>query len=111
MGHSLIVAVDAGHVGIEGKGTVDGQSPKLEAKQNPHTMRPFLLRLCVARMSLSARFTSSSPMNLRAFEFYLVFLSRNGQGLMQYSDEDLEGGPPIRNDDDVESSSFCPFRA
>src|SRR5438067_3016533 len=44
MGHALIVAVDAQNVGIEGKGTVDGQSPALKKKQNPYTMRPFLLR-------------------------------------------------------------------
>ena len=44
MGHALVVAVDANNVGIEGSGTVDGQSPKLKAKQNPYTMRPFLLR-------------------------------------------------------------------
>lgn len=44
LGHALIVAVDADHVGIEGKGTVDGQSPALKKKENPYTMRPFLLR-------------------------------------------------------------------
>ncbi len=44
MGHALIVAVDASNVGIEGNGTVDGQSPKLKARQTRYTMRPFLLR-------------------------------------------------------------------
>src|SRR5438105_11171577 len=44
MGHALIVAVDAENVGIEGKGTVDGQSPALKKKQKPYAMRPFLLR-------------------------------------------------------------------
>lgn len=44
MGYALIVAVDADHVGIEGGGTVDGQGPKLRARQKPYTMRPFLLR-------------------------------------------------------------------
>lgn len=44
MGHALIVAIDADNVGITGKGTVDGQSPKLKARQNPYAMRPFLLR-------------------------------------------------------------------
>ena len=44
LGHALIVAVDAANVGIEGNGTVDGQSPKLKAKQHPYAMRPFLLR-------------------------------------------------------------------
>src|SRR5207302_4884060 len=44
MGHALIVAVDAENVGIEGKGTVDGQSPALKKKQSPYAMRPFLLR-------------------------------------------------------------------
>ncbi len=44
LGHALIVAVDATNVGIEGRGTVDGQSPKLKAKQKEYTMRPFLLR-------------------------------------------------------------------
>lgn len=45
MGYALIVAVDADNVGIEGHGTVDGQSPALKKKQTPYTMRPFLLRL------------------------------------------------------------------
>ncbi len=44
LGHALIVAVDAENVGIEGNGTVDGQSPRLKAKQKTYAMRPFLLR-------------------------------------------------------------------
>lgn len=44
LGHALVVAVDAENVGIEGGGTVDGQSPALKKKQNPYAMRPFLLR-------------------------------------------------------------------
>jgi polygalacturonase len=44
MGHALIVAVGADHVGIEGAGTVDGQGPALKAKQRPFAIRPFLLR-------------------------------------------------------------------
>ncbi len=44
LGHALIVALDADHVGIEGSGTVDGQSPALKKKQKTYAMRPFLLR-------------------------------------------------------------------
>ena len=44
IGHALIVAMDAEDVGIEGEGTVDGQSPKLKATQRHYTVRPFLLR-------------------------------------------------------------------
>jgi len=44
LGHALIVAMDAENVGIEGQGTVDGQSPKLKATQKSYTLRPFLLR-------------------------------------------------------------------
>lgn len=44
LGHALVVAVDAENVGIEGKGTVDGQSPKLKATENPYVTRPFLVR-------------------------------------------------------------------
>ncbi len=44
LGHALIVAVDAANVGLEGPGTVDGQSPKLKATENPYSMRPFLVR-------------------------------------------------------------------
>jgi polygalacturonase len=44
LGDALIVAVDADHVGIEGSGTVDGQSPKLKAKEKSYTVRPFLVR-------------------------------------------------------------------
>jgi hypothetical protein len=44
MGHALLVALDAGHVGIEGAGTIDGQGPLLKARQNPYAVRPFLIR-------------------------------------------------------------------
>jgi polygalacturonase len=44
MGHALVVATDADHVGIEGPGTVDGQGAKLAARQHPYTLRPFLVR-------------------------------------------------------------------
>jgi polygalacturonase len=44
LGHALIVALDAENVGIEGPGTIDGQSPKLKATQKPYAIRPFLLR-------------------------------------------------------------------
>ncbi|RYD31763.1 MAG: hypothetical protein EOP87_14110, partial [Verrucomicrobiaceae bacterium] len=44
MGHALIVAVDAENVGIEGEGTVDGQSPGLKKNQKSYRVRPFLLR-------------------------------------------------------------------
>jgi polygalacturonase len=44
MGHALIVAVDADHVGIEGSGTIDGQGAKLAALQDPYLIRPFLVR-------------------------------------------------------------------
>jgi polygalacturonase len=44
MGYALVAAVDADHVGIEGSGTLDGQGRELKAKENPYTMRPFLVR-------------------------------------------------------------------
>lgn len=44
LGYALIVAMDAENVGIEGGGTVDGQSHGMKAKQNPYVIRPFLLR-------------------------------------------------------------------
>jgi polygalacturonase len=44
MGHALIVAVDADHVGIEGPGTIDGQGAGLAAKQKSYKIRPFLVR-------------------------------------------------------------------
>ena len=44
MGHALIVALDADHVGLEGHGTIDGQNAELQARQKPYTMRPFLVR-------------------------------------------------------------------
>jgi polygalacturonase len=44
MGFALIVAIDAENVGITGAGTIDGQGPALKEKQQPYTMRPFLLR-------------------------------------------------------------------
>jgi hypothetical protein len=44
LGHALVVAVDADHVGVEGSGAVDGQGLKLKAGQVLYVMRPFLLR-------------------------------------------------------------------
>ncbi|HTB63571.1 MAG TPA: glycosyl hydrolase family 28 protein [Opitutales bacterium] len=44
LGDALIVALDATNVGIEGEGTVDGQSPKLKTKEKTYSMRPFLVR-------------------------------------------------------------------
>ena len=44
LGHALLVAMDADQVGLEGPGTVDGQSPQLKAKEKAYTMRPFLVR-------------------------------------------------------------------
>lgn len=44
LGHALVVAVDAEHVGIEGSGAIDGQGVKLAAKQKPFAIRPFLVR-------------------------------------------------------------------
>jgi polygalacturonase len=44
LGHALIVAMDAENVGIEGNGTIDGQSPALKKKQKTYAVRPFLLR-------------------------------------------------------------------
>lgn len=44
LGHALLVAMDAENVGLEGPGTVDGQSPQLKAKQEAYAMRPFLVR-------------------------------------------------------------------
>lgn len=44
LGYALIVAVDAHHVGIEGKGAVDGRGLALKATQAAYTIRPFLVR-------------------------------------------------------------------
>lgn len=43
-GHAFLVALDADHVGIEGKGTIDGQGPALRRNQTPFRVRPFLIR-------------------------------------------------------------------
>lgn len=44
MGHALVVAVGADNVGIEGEGSIDGQGPKLKARQKSFAVRPFLVR-------------------------------------------------------------------
>lgn len=44
LGYSLLVAVGASNVGLEGPGTVDGQGPQLKANEHPYTIRPFLVR-------------------------------------------------------------------
>ena len=44
LGHALIVALDARHVGLEGKGRIEGQGRALKAAQNPYVVRPFLIR-------------------------------------------------------------------
>jgi len=45
LGHALVVAIDADHVGMEGAGTLDGQGTALKANERSFTMRPFLVRL------------------------------------------------------------------
>ncbi|MEO5716385.1 MAG: glycosyl hydrolase family 28 protein [Luteolibacter sp.] len=53
LGHALIVALDAENVGIEGSGTVDGQSPSLKKSQKSYDMRPFLLRwVCCSNVTV-----------------------------------------------------------
>ena len=44
LGHALIVALDARHVGLEGKGRIEGQGRALKAAQTPYVVRPFLIR-------------------------------------------------------------------
>lgn len=70
LGHALVVAVDANNVGIEGGGTVDGQSPKLKAKQNSYTMRPFLLRWvrCTGVTVRDVRLTNPGAWTLNFFQ-------------------------------------------
>jgi polygalacturonase len=70
LGHALIVAVDARNVGIEGRGTVDGQSPALKKTQNPYTIRPFLLRLvrCTNVTVRDVRLTNPGAWTLDFFQ-------------------------------------------
>lgn len=70
MGYALIVAVDAEQVGLEGKGTVDGQSPKLKARQKSYTMRPFLVRWvrCANVTVRDVRLTNPGAWTLNFFQ-------------------------------------------
>jgi polygalacturonase len=70
LGHALIVAVDAKNVGIEGKGTVDGQSPALKKTQNPYAIRPFLLRWirCTNVTVRDVRLTNPGSWTLNFFQ-------------------------------------------
>jgi polygalacturonase len=70
MGHALIVAVDADHVGIEGSGTIDGQGVKLAHKQKPYTIRPFLLRFvrCTNVAIRDVRLTNPGAWTLDFFQ-------------------------------------------
>lgn len=43
LGHALVVALGAHHVGLEG-GAIDGQGKAVKAGQNPYRVRPFLVR-------------------------------------------------------------------
>jgi polygalacturonase len=43
-GYSLVTAIGASHVGIEGTGTIDGQGKALKAAQKDFKVRPFLVR-------------------------------------------------------------------
>ena len=70
LGHALIVAVDAKNVGIEGKGTVDGQSPVLKKMQKTYAVRPFLLRWvrCTNVIVRDVRLTNPGSWTLNFFQ-------------------------------------------
>jgi len=70
LGHALIVAVDAENVGIEGQGTVDGQSPKMKTKQHPYSVRPMLLRWvrCTNVTVRDVRLTNPGAWTLNFFQ-------------------------------------------
>ncbi len=70
LGHALVVAVDAEDVGIEGAGTIDGQSPQLMARQKPYTLRPFLLRWvrCTNIAVRDVRLTNPGAWTLNFFQ-------------------------------------------
>ena len=84
-GHALIVAVDADHVGLEGSGTVDGQSPQLKVKQKPYTMRPFLLR-----------WVRCTHVTVKDVHLYSTGRVRT-LNLFQTKDAVIEGGVTIRS--------------
>lgn len=70
MGFALLVAVDAHDVGLEGGGTVDGQSPALKARQKTYTMRPFLVRWvrCTRVTVRGVRLTNPGAWTLNFFQ-------------------------------------------
>ena len=70
LGHALIVAMDAENVGIEGEGTVDGQSPALKKNQKTYAVRPFLLRWvrCTNVTVRNLRLTNPGAWTLNLFQ-------------------------------------------
>ena len=108
LGHALIVAVDANHVGIEGGGAIDGQSPKLKAREKSYTIRPFLVRWvrCANVTVRDVHLTNPGSWTLNFFQTHGVLVDgvtirsrglgmRNNDGIDLDSSENVE----VRNCD------------
>ena len=55
LGHALVVAIDADHVGITGSGTIDGQNASSPPAKSPTAFAPSSCAGCAARTSALAR--------------------------------------------------------
>ncbi len=111
MGHALIVAVDAANVGLEGPGTVDGQSPQLKARQTPYAMRPFLVRWvrCTHVTVRNIHLTNRGAWTLNLFQtrdavIKDVTIRSRGLGLANNDGINIDSSEHVRvNDCDVVS--------
>jgi polygalacturonase len=111
LGHALIVAMDAKHVGIEGEGMINGQGKELKALQKPYTVRPFLIRWlrCTDVVVKDVHLTNPGAWTLNFFQTRNAVVERvtiqtRGSGLANNDGIDLDSCEGVRiRDCDIES--------
>ena len=111
MGYALVVGVGANHVGIEGAGTIDGQSRGLKAAQSRYTIRPFLMRWlhCTNVMIRDVHLANPGAWTLNFFQTHAATVERvtirtRDTGLANNDGIDLDSCAGVRiRDCDIES--------
>jgi polygalacturonase len=103
VGHALVVAVDADHVGVEGAGTVDGRGKALRDRQKPFTVRPFLVRFvrCTHVAVRDVHLTNPGAWTLNLFQVsgadieHVTFRTRD-QGLRNNDGVNIDSSEHVR---------------
>lgn len=109
LGHALIVAIGASHVGIEGAGEIDGQGKAVKAAQARYTVRPFLMRFirCQNLAVTGVSLRGSGAWGIHFFQCSNVLasgLTIRNRGLMNNDGIDIDSCQDVRVADcDIDS--------